>query len=108
MTGGMRTRRILLVAFAYVVLDLASPMIPGAFSFDPAESVDVVTAVRARPAALSQVGVVPSSPASPCLIAGTIAATTDGSARSPRVPRRSHTGQERSAPSDPGPSPDDD
>ena len=49
MTAGMRLRRLLLLAFfAYVALDLGCPMVPGAFSFDPADSVDAVSAYRAR------------------------------------------------------------
>jgi hypothetical protein len=45
-------RAILIALFAYVLLDLGCPLLPGAFSFDPAESVDAVTALRVRPPAL--------------------------------------------------------
>jgi hypothetical protein len=49
----MRLRRLFLLAFlAYVVLDLCCPLVPGAFSFDPAGSVDAVSAYRGRPPAL--------------------------------------------------------
>jgi hypothetical protein len=51
MTNGMGTKRLLVLAFfAYVALDFGCPMVPGAFSFDPDESVDAVSACRARPA----------------------------------------------------------
>lgn len=49
----------LLALFGYVVLDLACPLVPGAFSFDPAQSVDAVSAWRARPAALTRVAPAP-------------------------------------------------
>ena len=40
-------RRCLLLAFfAYVALDLGCPLMPGAFSFDPAGSVEAVSAYR--------------------------------------------------------------
>lgn len=57
----MRLRSALLVFLvAYVVLDLCSPLVPGAFSFDPGESVDAVNACRIRPAALDRVVTVAS------------------------------------------------
>jgi hypothetical protein len=45
----MRLRQTLVVALvAYVALDLCSPFVPGAFSFDPAASVEVAHAIRGR------------------------------------------------------------
>jgi len=56
----MPLRNALLAALiSYVVLDLCSPLIPGAFSFDPAESVDAVGAFRARPGPVRVVAVPP-------------------------------------------------
>jgi hypothetical protein len=58
----MTLRRLfLLLFFAYVGLDLGSPMVPGAFSFDPDDSVDAVAGDRARPASLPRVASVPAS-----------------------------------------------
>jgi hypothetical protein len=60
MGSAMGWRSALLAALvAYVVLDLCSPLVPGAFSFDPAESVDAVGAFRARPGAPR---IVPAAP----------------------------------------------
>jgi hypothetical protein len=56
-----RVRALLIVAFlAYVAVDLGCPLIPGAFSFDPASSVDAASPYRARPLALP-VSVAPPS-----------------------------------------------
>jgi hypothetical protein len=56
MSVGMRLRGAPLVFLvAYVVLDLCSPLVPGAFSFDPGESVDAVSACRIRAATLGRV-----------------------------------------------------
>ena len=58
----MQVRRLVLLAFfAYVALDLGCPLVPGAFSFDPAESVDAVSAYRARPPALPRVAAATSA-----------------------------------------------
>ena len=43
-------RLLLLALFAYVVLDLCCPLVPGAVTFDPDESVEAVNAYRLRPA----------------------------------------------------------
>jgi hypothetical protein len=57
----MRVRALLIGAFlAYVALDLGCPLVPGAFSFDPASSVDAASSYRARPLALP-VSVAPPS-----------------------------------------------
>jgi hypothetical protein len=42
----MRARRLTLLIGLYVCLDFASPFIPGAFSFNPDESVEGVSAHR--------------------------------------------------------------
>ena len=39
-------RAILIVFFAYVLLDLSCPLLPGAFRFEPAASVEAVNAHR--------------------------------------------------------------
>lgn len=43
------TRLLLLAFFGYVLLDLCCPLVPGAVSFDPDESVEAVNAYRVRP-----------------------------------------------------------
>jgi hypothetical protein len=52
-------RTFLVVFFAYVLLDLCCPLVPGAFSFDPAESVEAVAAYRARATALPRAAFLP-------------------------------------------------
>ena len=60
MTSAMRVRRLFLLAFfAYVVLDLGCPHVPGAFTFDPADSVEAVSAHRMRPPAFPRVTLTP-------------------------------------------------
>ena len=84
MTGGMRLRSALLAFLvAYVVLDLCSPLVPGAFSFDPGASVDAVRPCRVRPAALAESVTVasevigrPSVAAAPARVPGAPAACT--------------------------------
>ncbi len=49
MNRAMRRRLMLLLFFAWVAVDLASPFVPGAFSFEPAECVAGVSGPRARP-----------------------------------------------------------
>jgi hypothetical protein len=44
-------RGLLLVILMYVTLDLSLPMVPGAFVFDPADSIESVQNARGRPAA---------------------------------------------------------
>jgi hypothetical protein len=73
----MRTRRLILVIAVYVGLDLANPFMPGAFLFDPAESVDGVHGERARPPLLA--------PGSPATAPGLQA---DGLRPAPRRPAR--------------------
>jgi hypothetical protein len=56
MTALMGVRRLLLLAFfAYVVMDLGCPLVPGAFSFDVADSVEAVSAHRMRAPAVPRV-----------------------------------------------------
>jgi hypothetical protein len=58
MTVAMRLRRLVLLAcVAYVAVDLGCPLVPGAFSFDPDESVDAVSAYRIRPPAVPRAAV---------------------------------------------------
>jgi hypothetical protein len=65
---------MLIAVLAYVLLDLGCPLVPGAFSFDPTESVEAVTAHRIPPPVLSR-------PAAPLATAAT---------STPRVTRPSH------------------
>ena len=44
----MRARRLILVIAIYVGLDLANPFMPGAFIFDPEQSVEGVHGERGR------------------------------------------------------------
>jgi hypothetical protein len=105
----MRAKRALLLAFfAYVVLDLACPLVPGAFSFDPDESVDAVSAHRLRPPAVPRV-VAPTFAAAPVRVFVDVAthAAAPSSRLSP-VGWQSHAGPDRTAASDPVPSVEDD
>jgi hypothetical protein len=70
MTTAMGMRRLFLLVFIlYVVLDLGCPLVPGAFSFEPADSVDAVSADRTRPPALPRVAVpAPAMAAVPLLV----------------------------------------
>jgi hypothetical protein len=103
----MRARTLLVAAFlAYVALDLGCPMIAGAFSFDPAASVDAVSVYRARPPAPPRVVSLPAttmlpSPAEPAAHA----ADTHGAPTPPGW--RPHAVRDRHAAPDPRPSADD-
>jgi hypothetical protein len=46
---------ILIAFFAYVLLDLGCPLLPGAFSFDPDESVEAVSAARTRAVGVARI-----------------------------------------------------
>jgi hypothetical protein len=62
----MRARLLVVLVLAYVSLDLSSPWVAGAFTFDPDESVEAAFA-RPRVAAsgMPQVATPPSMPAPP-------------------------------------------
>jgi hypothetical protein len=109
MKAGMPARRFLLVAvFAYVLLDLGCPSVPGAFSFDPADSVDAVSAYRARPPALPRVASVPFATTSVRVFEETaMHAAGSPSAPSP-VGWRPHAIRDHAAAPDPRPSVEDD
>lgn len=51
MTGVMRRSALFVAVLVYVTLDLSLPSMPGAFVFDPGESVESVQHARARAAA---------------------------------------------------------
>ena len=51
MTGVMWRSTLLVAVLLYVTLDLSLPAMPGAFVFDPGESVESVQHARARAAA---------------------------------------------------------
>ena len=109
MTDGMRARRIFLLAFfAYVFLDLGCPMIPGAFSFDAADSVDAVSAYRLRPAALPRIVVAPPSTARTDLLGNAPRLVGVSPLSREPVDWRPHAGRDRTSPSKPLPSLDDD
>ena len=62
MSPAMRARcPLLLVFLAYVVLDLSSPLVPGAFCLYPDGSVDALGAGRTRLAAPARVPGLPSA-----------------------------------------------
>jgi hypothetical protein len=105
----MWARRCLLLAFfAYVVLDLSCPFVPGAFTFDPADSVDAVSAYRARPASLPRVASVPSTTVALPFVPGTERAVVGAvSALSP-VGWRPHAVRERAGTADHVTAADDD
>jgi hypothetical protein len=109
MTRLMPMRRCLLLAFfGYVILDLGCPLVHGAFSFDPAQSVDAVSAYRARPSALARV-----APASPPMTADPVrvemaSPTAAASASQAPVVWRPHAGPDDRHASDARPSVDDD
>ena len=54
-------RLVLVVLVAYVALDLGCPLVPGAFSFDPEDSVESAGGKRARQSS-PQPAVVPDAP----------------------------------------------
>ena len=108
MSAGMRAQRALMLAFfAYVVLDLACPLVPGAFSFDPDESVDAVSAYRLRPPAVPRV-VAPTFAVAPVRVFVDVATHAAAPSRPSPVGWRSHAGRDRTAASDPLPSAEDD
>lgn len=91
----MRARQLLLLSFFfYVVLDLGCPMIPGAFSFDPAESVDAVSAYRLRPAAVARIVMVPPSMPEPLLLADAVRRAAVSPRTRQSVDWRPHAGEE--------------
>ena len=109
MTPGMPIRRLLLVVcFAYVLLDLGCPMVPGAFRFDPAESVDAVGAYRVRPAALPRIAAVLASSMSIPLFEETVAPSPDSRGVPSLVIWRPHAGRDRGAGPGPRPSTEED
>lgn len=106
----MPVRSLLLLAFlVYVLLDLGCPLVPGAFTFDPAESVDAVSAYRARPPALPRV-----PPAPPAMTSILVRPDAPGhfAVEASAVPSpagwRPHAGRDHALASDPCPSLDDD
>lgn len=105
----MPARRLLLLAFfIYVAADLGCPLIPGAFAFDPAESVDAVSAYRVRPPALPRIAPVPAAMTSTPLCAETPAYVTEASTLLGPVRWRSRAGRDHACASDPRPPVDDD
>lgn len=105
----MRARRCLLLAlFAYVLLDLGCPFVPGAFSFDPDESVDAVGVYRARPTAAPRVATVPFITATLVPLAHADHGRPGLTAAVPPAGWRPHTARERLGAPEPLPSTDDD
>jgi hypothetical protein len=80
----MRARHLTLLFLLYVVLDLSNPFVPGAFNFDPDDSVDGVSRSREQ-APLRLQGAPSPVPATPTADAGRVA--PPAVARSVRVPR---------------------
>jgi hypothetical protein len=109
MTIAMRLRRLVLLAcFAYVVVDLGCPQVPGALSFDPDDSVDAVSAYRIRPPAGPRVALVPSPGALALPPAPDVAHAPDAPAVVPLVGWQPHAGRVRTPRRDAHPSSDDD
>jgi hypothetical protein len=109
MSAVMGIRRLLLLAFAAcVLLDLGCPFVPGAFSFDPAESVDAVSAYRARPPALPRVASAPPAMTPPVLPAHVPAQATETPASPSPARWRPHARRDHVAAADPRPSVEDD
>jgi hypothetical protein len=88
-------RAFLIVFFAYLLLDLGCPLVPGAFSFDPAESVEAVNACRVRPAGLPRVASLPPPVSSMLSPTETAARSGEEAAIGPSVPRRRHPGRDQ-------------
>ena len=93
-------RSALLVAFlVYVTLDLSLPAMPGAFVFDPGESVESVQHARARSA--TEAVMRPAS-AGDELVAGQVPhAAPDQPASTHPTPPRSHVARRSGLPGDP-------
>lgn len=108
MTVGMGARRFFLLGFfAYILLDLGCPFVPGAFSFDPAHSVDAVGAYRARPSGLPSVAPAPATTFDRRLVAPAV--HTAGASSTPALVNwRRHAVRDHAAASDPRPSVEDD
>ena len=109
MTLAMRLRRLLLLAFvAYVVLDLGCPLVPGAFSFDPEESVDAVSAYRSRPPAVPRVAVVVSGAAFAPPLPVPARQASEAPATLSLVGWRPHADRDHTLAADPRPTAEDD
>jgi hypothetical protein len=109
MIAGMGLSRLLLLAvFAYVVLDLGCPSIPGAFSFDPADSVDAVSAYRIRPPASPRVVHVAVVTTTVRLSADTGRDVAAHRGEPPAIGWRRHAVGNRAGAADPRPAVDDD
>ena len=108
MSVAMRARRCLLLAFfAYILLDLGCPFVPGAFTFDPAESVDAAGAYRARPGGLPRAVAAPVTPAVLPLVARPERSLAGATPVFASVRWEPHATRDRVGASDPAPSADD-
>ena len=101
-------RLVLLAFFAYVAVDLGCPLVPGAFSFDPAESVDAVSAYRARPPALPRVAAAPPVMMAVRLLVDRVAQVPNAPVVLSLVDWRPHAGRDHALASDPSPRLEDD
>lgn len=98
----MQVRRLVLLAFfAYVALDLGCPLVPGALSFDPAESVDAVSAYRARPPALPRVTAAPPALTAVRLLVHPVPHAANALVVPSFVGWRPHAGRDHTLASDP-------
>jgi hypothetical protein len=109
MTAAMGVRRLLLLAFfAYVLMDLGCPFVPGAFSFDVADSVEAVSAYRVRAPAVPRVASIPGPvPLTRPLADDPLPATDARPVRSP-IAWKPHAGFDYPPAADPRPSLEDD
>ena len=97
--GRVKGRQALLLAIlVYVTLDLSLSMMPGAFQFDPAESVESIQSSRARTAA-PRVVVLPSVPGATIVSPRSPADIKDRPVPIRRVDRRPHIVMTWSSPS---------
>ncbi|MBM3221685.1 MAG: hypothetical protein FJZ38_23940 [Candidatus Rokubacteria bacterium] len=105
----MRLSRLLVfVLVAYVGADLGSPLVPGAFTFDPADSVEAAGGYPARPFVVPRVvsppaAILPLRPAAEG-VAHPVRVPDPSSA----VPWRPHAGRDHPGARDPRPALDDD
>jgi hypothetical protein len=104
--GAMMARWLALPLLAWVLLDFSSPLVPGAVSFDVADSVE---AVRATPpsaeAPNARTATLPMAAVAPVVERAPIIPRPEPVASTPRVPVRV-TGRARLS-ADPPPGPDD-
>ena len=105
----MQARQFLLLAFfAYILLDLGSPFVPGAFTFDPADSPDAASAIRARSTVAPRIAPPPFAVAAARPAIEMPSRTTERRAPFASVGWQAHIGYEPPRAADPRPAAEDD